>query len=70
MKNTINAILMTIVLSLFSGRMGLLNSYGDVGNKVPEETSEQTLNNKSVFTSSYYLKKANTYVHKDELQSA
>jgi len=70
MKNTINVILMMIVLSLFSGWMGLLDSYGDVGNKAPEETSEQTLNNKSVFNSSYYLKKANTYVHKDELQLA
>jgi hypothetical protein len=30
MKNTINVILMMIVLSLFSGWMGLLDSYGDV----------------------------------------
>jgi tetratricopeptide (TPR) repeat protein len=61
---------MIIALSLFSGWTGPLDSFGDVGHKVPEKTSEITQKNKSVFDSSYYLKKAKIYKNNDELQLA
>ncbi|MBU1162152.1 MAG: tetratricopeptide repeat protein [Proteobacteria bacterium] len=61
---------MIIILSLFSGWAGPLDSFGVVGRKVPEKTSEKTLRNTSVFHSSYYLIKAKTYKNNDELQLA
>jgi len=70
MKKSINVILMIIILSLFSGRVGPLDSFGDVGHKVPEKTSDKTQRNKSVFQSSYYVKKATTFKNNDELQLA
>jgi len=70
MKKSINVILMIIILSLFSGWAGPLDSFGDVGHKVPEKTSEKTQRNTSVFHSSYYLIKAKTYKNNDELQLA
>lgn len=70
MKKSINVILMIIILSLFSGRVGPLDSFGDVGHKVPEKTSDKKQRNKSVFQSSYYLKKATTFKNNDELQLA
>ena len=70
MKKSIKVILMIIILSLFSGWAGPLDSFGDVGHKVPEKTSDKTQRNKSVFQSSYYLKKATTYKNNDELQLA
>jgi len=70
MKKSINVILMIIILSLFSGWAGPLNSFGDVGHKLPEKTSEKTQRNKSVFHSSDYLKQAKTYKNNDELQLA
>jgi len=70
MKKSINIILMIIIFSLFSGQVGPLDSFGDVGHKVPEKTSEKKQRNKSVFQSSYYLKKATTYKNNDELQLA
>ncbi|MDH4206273.1 MAG: hypothetical protein OEV45_12175 [Desulfobacteraceae bacterium] len=70
MKKSINVILMIVILFLFSGQVGPLDSFGDVGHKVPEKTSEKTQRNKSVFHSSYYLKKAKTYKNNDELQLA
>jgi tetratricopeptide (TPR) repeat protein len=70
MNKSINVILMIIALSLFSGWTGPLDSFGDVGHKVPEKTSEITQKNKSVFDSSYYLKKAKIYKNNDELQLA
>jgi len=57
---------MIILLSLFFGWAGPLDSFGDVGQKVPEKTQK----NKSVFHSSYYLKKATTYKNNGELQLA
>jgi len=70
MKKSINVILMIIILSLFSGWAGPLDSFGDVGHKVPEKTSEKTQGNKSLFHSSYYLKQAKTYKNNDEFQLA
>ena len=70
MIKSINVILMIIILSLFSGWAGPLDSFGVVGRKVPEKTSEKTLRNTSVFHSSYYLIKAKTYKNNDELQLA
>lgn len=70
MKKSINIILMIIILSLFSGWAGPLDSFGDVGHKVPEKTFEKTQRNKSVFHSSDYLKQAKTYKNNDELQLA
>ena len=70
MKKSINAILMIIILSLFFGWADPLYSFGNVGQKVPEKTSKKTQRNKSVFHSSYYLKKAKTYKNNDELQLA
>ncbi len=70
MIKSINVILMIIILSLFSGWAGPLDSFGDVGRKVPEKTSEKTQRNTSVFHSSYYLIKAKTYKNNDELQLA
>lgn len=70
MKKSITVILMIIISSLFSGWAGPLDSFGDVGRKVPEKTSEKTLRNTSVFHSSYYLIKAKTYKNNDELQLA
>ena len=70
MKKSTNVILMIIILSLFSGRIGPLDSFGDVGHNAPEKTSEKTKSNNSVFNSSYYLEKANTYKNNDELQLA
>lgn len=61
---------MIIILSLFSGWAGPLDSFGDVGHKVPEKTFEKTQRNKSVFHSSDYLKQAKTYKNNDELQLA
>jgi tetratricopeptide (TPR) repeat protein len=61
---------MIIILSLFFGWAGPLDSFGDVGHKVPEKTSEKTQRNKSVFHSSDYLKQAKTYKNNDELQLA
>ena len=66
MKKSINVILMIFVFFLFFGWAGPLDSFGDVGQKVPEKTQR----NKSVFHSSYYLKKATTYEKNDELQLA
>ena len=70
MKKSINIILMIIISSLFAGWADPLDSFGDVAHKVPEKTSEITQKNKSVFHSSYYLKKATTYKNNDELQLA
>jgi len=70
MKKSINVILMIIMLSLFSGWANPLDTFGDDSHKVPEKTSEKTQGNKSVFHSSYYLKKAMTYQNNDELQLA
>ena len=70
MKTLINVILMIIILSLFFGWTDPLDSFGDVGNKIPEKTSEKTQREKSVFHSSYYLERAKTYVNNDELQLA
>jgi len=70
MKKSINISLMIIILSLFLGQVGPLDSFGDIGPKVPEKTSEKTQRNKSIFQSSYYLKKATTYKNNDELQLA
>jgi tetratricopeptide (TPR) repeat protein len=70
MKKSINVILMIIMLSLFFGWTDPLDSFGNVGHKVPEKTSEQTQGEKSVFHSSYYLKRAKTYINNDELQLA
>ena len=70
MKKSINVILMIIILSLFFGQVGPLDSFGDVTHKVPEKTSDKKQINKSVFQSSYYLKKAMTYKNNDELQLA
>ena len=61
---------MIIILSLFFGWADPPYSFGNVGPKVPEKTSEKTQKNKSAFHSSYYLKKANTYKNNDELQLA
>lgn len=58
------------MLSLYFGWTDPPDSFGDVGNKIPEKTSEQTQEEKSVFHSSYYLKRAKTYVNNDELQLA
>ena len=58
------------MLSLFSGWVDPFDSFGDDGRKVPEKNSEKTQRNTSVFHSSYYLKKANTYKNNDELQLA
>ncbi|MDH3881422.1 MAG: hypothetical protein OES64_07705, partial [Desulfobacteraceae bacterium] len=66
MKKSIHVILMIFVFFLFFGWAGPLDSFGDVGQKVPEKTQR----NKSVFHSSYYLKKATTYEKNDELQLA
>ena len=66
MKNSINVFLMIIILSLFSGLAGPLDSLGDVGDKVPEKTERK----KSIFHSSYFMKKAATYKNNDELQLA
>ena len=57
---------MIIMLSLFSGWASPADSLGDDSHKGPEKTQK----NKSVFHSSYYLKKAMTYKNKDELQLA
>ncbi len=70
MIKSINVFLMIIILSIFSIWTGPPDSFGAVGHKVPEKTSEKTQKNKSVFHSSYYLQKANTYKHNDELQLA
>lgn len=70
MNKSINVFLMIIIFSLFSGWTCPLDSFGDVGHKVPEKVSEKTQRNKSVFHSSYYLKKAKTYTNNDELQLA
>jgi hypothetical protein len=70
MKKSINVILMIIMLSLFSGWASPLDTFGDDSHKVPEKTSDKTQRNKSVFHSSYYLKKAMTYKNNDELQLA
>ncbi len=70
MKKSINVFLMIIVLSLLSGWAGPLDSFGDVGHKVPKKTSEKTQRNTSLFHSSYYLKQAKTYKNNDELQLA
>ncbi len=70
MKKSINVILMITIFSQFYGWAGPLDSFGDVGPKVPEKTSEKTLRNTSVFHSSYYLKQATTYKNNDELQLA
>jgi tetratricopeptide (TPR) repeat protein len=70
MIKSINVFLMIIVLSIFSIWTGPPDSFGAVVHKVPEKTSEKTQKNKSVFRSSYYLQKAKTYKHNDELQLA
>jgi tetratricopeptide (TPR) repeat protein len=70
MKKSINVILMIIVLSLFFGWTNPIDSFGDVGHKVPEKTSEQTQKKKSTFHSTYYLKRAKTFAKNDELQLA
>jgi len=70
MKKPINVILMIIILSLFFGWTNPIDSFGDVGHKFPEKTSEQTQKKKSTFHSTYYLKKAKTFANNDELQSA
>jgi len=70
MKKSINIFLMIIIFPLFSGWTGPPDSFGDVGHKVPEKTSEKKQRRTSVFQSSYYLKKATTYKNNDELQLA
>ena len=70
MKKSIILILIIIMLSLFSGWAAPFDSFGDDGHKVPEKNSGETQRNRSVFHSSYYLKKANTYKNNDELQLA
>jgi len=70
MKKSITVILMIIILSLSFGQLGPIDSFGDVAHKVPEKTSDNIQRNKSVFQSSYYLKKATTYKNNDELQLA
>jgi tetratricopeptide (TPR) repeat protein len=57
---------MIVMLSLFSGWASPVDTFGDDSHKGPEKTQK----NKSVFHSSYYLKKAMTYKNKDELQLA
>ena len=66
MKKSINVILMIIMLSLFSGWASPADSFGDDSHKGPEKSQRD----KSVFSSSYYLKKAMTYKNNDELQLA
>jgi len=61
---------MIIILSLFFGWTGPLDSFGDVGHKVLEKTSENTQKKKSIFHTSYYLERSKTYANNDELQSA
>jgi tetratricopeptide (TPR) repeat protein len=57
---------MIVMLSLFSGWARPVDTFGDDSHKGPEKTQK----NKSLFHSSYYLKKAMTYKNKDELQLA
>jgi tetratricopeptide (TPR) repeat protein len=66
MKKSINVILIIVMLSLFFGWASPVDTFGDDSHKGPEKTQK----NKSVFHSSYYLKKAMTYKNKDELQLA
>jgi len=61
---------MILMLSLFFGWTDPLDSFGNVGHKLPEKTSEKTQGEKSAFHPSYYLKRAKTYVNNDELQLA
>lgn len=61
---------MIIILSLFTGWSFPPDSFGDVGQKISKKTSEPTQKHKSVFDSSYYLNKANTYQKRDKLQLA
>ncbi|HSQ83883.1 MAG TPA: hypothetical protein VLM43_04070, partial [Desulfobacterales bacterium] len=66
MRKSINVTLMIIMLSLFSGWASPVDTFGDDSHKGPEKSQRD----KSVFSSSYYLKKATTYKNNDELQLA
>ena len=66
MRKSINVTLMIIMLSLFSGWAIPVDTFGDDSHKGPEKSQRD----KSVFSSSYYLKKAMTYKNNDELQLA
>jgi len=66
MRKLINVTLMIIMLSLFSGWASPVDTFGDDSRKGPEKSQRA----KSVFSSSYYLKKATTYKNNDELQLA
>lgn len=66
MRKSINVTLMIIMLSLFSGWASPVDTFGDDSHKGPEKSQRD----KSVFSSSYYLKKAMTYKNNDELQLA
>ena len=66
MRKFINVTLMIIMLSLFSGWVSPVDTFGDDSHKGPEKSQRD----KSVFPSSYYLKKAMTYKNNDELQLA
>jgi len=66
MRKLINVTLMIIMLSLFSGWASPVDTFGDDSHKGPEKSQRV----KSVFSSSYYLKKATTYKNNDELQLA
>ena len=57
---------MIIMLSLFSGWASPVDTFGDDSHKGPEKSQRD----KSVFSTSYYLKKAMTYKNNDELQLA
>ena len=57
---------MIIMLSLFSGWASPVDTFGDDSHKDPEKSQRD----RSVFSSSYYLKKAMTYKNNDELQLA
>lgn len=66
MNNSINLFLIIIISSLFSGWLFPLHSFGEVSTK----TLEQKQINRSIFHSSYYLKKSRSYIRNDELQLA
>ena len=70
MKKSIYVFLMIITLSLFPGWAYPLLSFGDIGHKVSDKTSEQKQKNNLVFHPSYYLKKGETHKNNDELQLA
>ena len=57
MRKSINVTLMIIMLSLFSGWASPVDTFGDDSHKGPEKSQRD----KSVFSTSYYLKKAMTF---------